>query len=279
MADMIGINCDPFGSIDFARRFGFEGVDLRLDRFASVFDDRDSITRFRDALAQSNLRPGYCTFLPGKISCDETEWSDGIKRAPALAKLARALGYARCASVILPGHDLLDFESNWESHLRRIRRAMDVLNEYGISLALEYVAPKTRRVPFKFPFIHNLRGLAELLDVSDRCSVGVLLDSFHWYCARETPADIEALPAHRIVVVHVNDAIPDRPIDEQVVGERLLPGEGGVIDLGAFFAAMRAIGYDGPVTCEPTHPMWASTDAASAAQRTASSLRRFIAAP
>jgi sugar phosphate isomerase/epimerase len=279
MADMIGINCDPFGSIDFAGRFGFDGVDLRLDRFASAFEDRDNIARFRDRLGQLNLRPGYCTFLPGKISCDENEWNDGMKRAAGLAKLARALGYARCASVILPGHDALDFESNWTMHVSRIRQAMDVLNEYGISLALEYVAPKTRRAPFKFPFVHNLRGLVELLDISDRCGVGVLLDSFHWYCARETREDIERLPAHRVVVVHVNDAIPDRPIDEQVVGERLLPGESGAIDLGQFFATLRNIGYDGPVTCEPTHPMWATTDNASAAQRTADALRRFIAAP
>jgi sugar phosphate isomerase/epimerase len=275
MADMIGIDCDPFGSIEFARRFGFDGVDLRLDRFAHVFDADAAAARFRDELSRANLRPGYCSILPGKISCDEAEWATGIERLPMLAKLARGLGYTRCASVVLPGHDQLAFDANWEMHVRRIRAAMDVLGEFNIALALEYVAPKTRRAPFRHPFIHNLRGLLELFDAADRAGAGVLLDCFHWHCAGESRADVEALPAQRVVVVHVNDAIPDRPVDEQVVNERLLPGESGVIDLAGFFAALRAIGYDGPVTCEPTHPMWATTPHDVAAQRTAKSLRTF----
>lgn len=276
MADMIGIDCDPFGSIAFARRFGFDGVDLRLDRFAHVLENESAVVRFREELARADRRPGYVSILPGKISCDDPEWSAGMSRLPALAKLARALGFRRCASVVLPGHDRLTFDANWDVHVRRIRAAMEVLDEFGISLALEYVAPKTRRAPFKHPFVHTLRGLLRLLDAADRPNAGVLLDCFHWYCARETREDIEAVSAHRIVVVHVNDAIPDRPVDEQVVGERLLPGEGGVIDLRGFVAALRTIGYDGPVTCEPTHPMWATTPHHAAAERTSQSLRAFL---
>ena len=276
MADMIGIDCDPFGSVEYARRFGFAGVDLRLDRFAPAFDADASVARFRDDLSRANLRPGYCSILPGKISCDDVEWATGITRAPALAKLARSLGYTRSASVVLPGHDALEFAANWDVHVRRIRQAMDVLGEFGIALALEYVAPLTRRGPFRHKFIHTMRGLVDLLDAAGRPGAGVLLDCFHWYCARETRADIEALPARRIVVVHVNDAIPNRPIDEQVVGERLLPGESGVIDLRGFFAALRAVGYVGPVTCEPTHPRWATTPHDLAAERTGRSLRTFL---
>ena len=276
MADMIGIDGDPFESIEYARRFGFDGVDLRLDRFAHLFDEGGAVARFRDELSRANLRTGYCSILPGKISCDDAEWDTGMTRLPALAKLARALGYTRCASVVLPGHDQLAFEPNWERHVRRIREAMDVLSEFNVALALEYVAPKTRRAPFRHKFIHTLKGLLELLDAADRPGVGVLLDCFHWYCARETRADIEAVPSRRIVVVHVNDAIASRPVDEQVVGERLLPGESGVIDLRAFFTALRTIGYDGPITCEPTHPMWATTPHDVAAERTAKSLRAFL---
>ena len=276
MADMVGIDSDPSGSIEYARRFRFDGVDLRLDRFAHVFDADGAVARFRDELSRANLRPGYCSILPGKISCDDAEWTAGMKRLPALAKLARSLGYARCASVVLPGHDALAFDANWATHVRRIREAMSVLGEFNVALALEYVAPLTRRAPFRHPFVHNLRGLLELFDAADRAGTGVLLDCFHWYCARETRGDIETLPASRVVVVHVNDAIPNRPVDEQVVGERLLPGESGVIDLRGFFAALHTIGYDGPVTCEPTHPTWATTPHDDAAERTARSLRAFL---
>lgn len=276
MADMIGINCDPFGSIELAARYGFGGVDLRLDRFADAFATVDAVGRFRIRMNAAGLRPGYCSILPGKISCDDAEWDAGMRRLPDLARLARALGYVRTASVVLPGHDMLEPAANREMHIVRIRQAMDVLNEFGISLALEYVAPLTRRAPFRYPIVHTMQGLSDLLDAADRAGVGVLLDSFHWYCARESRADVAALPVHRCVVVHVNDAIPDRDVDAQVVSERLLPGESGVIDLDSFFDALREIGYDGPVTCEPTHPMWSSADPESSAERTAVALRRYM---
>ena len=80
MADMIGIDCDPFGSIAYARRFGFDGVDLRLDRFAHVFDPDSAIARFRDELSRAHLRPGYCSILPGKISCGGVTGSSVILR-------------------------------------------------------------------------------------------------------------------------------------------------------------------------------------------------------
>jgi sugar phosphate isomerase/epimerase len=278
MPDMIGANVDPFATIDLCARHGIAGIDLRLDRFDTLFEGRAAVARFTMLLAEKQLRPGYVSILPGKVNVDQPEWDRGIARLPKHARLTRDLGYTRCAAVVLCGHDSLDFKQQWDLHVSRIRQAMDVLNEYGIRLALEYVAPLTRRAAFKHPFIHTLRELLELFKAIDRPGVGVLLDCFHWYCARETVADITALTSEQVVVVHVNDAIPNRPIDEQTVAERLLPGESGVIDLAGFFAALDQIRYDGPVTCEPTHPMWASIDPEVAVQRTAESLRRFIPA-
>jgi sugar phosphate isomerase/epimerase len=40
-------------------------------------------------------------------------------------------------------------------------------------------------------------------------------------------------------------------IDAQMDNTRALPGETGVIDIVGFLGALRAIGYDGPVTPEP----------------------------
>jgi sugar phosphate isomerase/epimerase len=53
-----------------------------------------------------------------------------------------------------------------------------------------------------------------------------------------------------VVVVHVNDAsiVPSK---SRSWVSAPLPGATGVIDSAGFFAALRHIGYDGPVTCEP----------------------------
>ena len=89
-----------------------------------------------------------------------------------------------------------------------------------------------------------------LCDALTSPHAGLLLDSFHWHCAGEDTDAITRLAAARVVVAHINDA-PNLPREAQTVGDRNLPGETGVIDLPGFVGALRSIGYDGPVTCEP----------------------------
>ncbi|MFH5183326.1 TIM barrel protein [Paenibacillus sp. TAB 01] len=50
------------------------------------------------------------------------------------------------------------------------------------------------------------------------------------------------------MLVHINDA-PDKPADEQIDSERLLPGE-GIIDLKGMLDSLRQIGYDSFVSVE-----------------------------
>jgi sugar phosphate isomerase/epimerase len=78
--------------------------------------------------------------------------------------------------------------------------------------------------------------------------VGLLFDAYHWYTNGLIVADIEALDAHQIVHVHINDA-PDVPVEEAMDGERLFPGE-GVIDLAGFLRGLQRIGYQGVVSQE-----------------------------
>jgi len=275
MADMVGIEADPLEIIDLAQRYGFKGVDLRLDRQAQAIE-RIGADRVREAMDEAGLTPGYCSILPGKISCDEATWQAGLARTPELAKLAEQLGYTRTATVVLPFDDELPFDDFFKLHVDRIRQSAPILADHGLSLALEYVSPITRRAGHQHPFIHDLKGLRSLYQASEQDNVGVLLDSFHWHCAGETVADIEALSAKEVVVVHVNDLIADRPVEEQIVTERALPCETGVIDLAGFMGALVKIGYDGPITAEPTNPIWKTTETEQAASALSASMDKLM---
>ena len=44
-------------------------------------------------------------------------------------------------------------------------------------------------------------------------NIGVILDSYHWYTAGGTVADIRALRAEDVVYVHVNDAPEGRALE------------------------------------------------------------------
>lgn len=275
MADMIGVDVDPLGAVALAKRYGFQGVDLRLDKQAARIESL-GVDAVKASIGDAGLRPGYCSILPGKISCDEAQWREGVARLPALARLAEGLGYTRTAAVVLPFDDELDYDAYFQVHLDRIHEVASLLADHGLSLALEYVSPLTRRAGHRHPFIYDMKGLMKLCEASGYRHVGVLLDSFHWHCAGETVADIEALK-ESLLVVHVNDLIAGRAVDEQVVTERALPCETGVIDMAGFMGALKRMGFDGPVTSEPTNPKWRGTDADEATAMLGASMDKMMA--
>ena len=118
-------------------------------------------------------------------------------------------------------------------------------------LGLEYVGPKTAWAARRYPFLHTLAETRELIGEIGQANVGLVLDSWHWFHAGDTAAEIAALRNEDVVAVDLNDAPADVPKDQQKDGARELPMATGVIDLPAFMKALAAIGYDGPARAEP----------------------------
>jgi sugar phosphate isomerase/epimerase len=168
-----------------------------------------------------------------------------------MAKAARELGCSRCSTYILPYHDELDFQSNFELHSIRLGRVATILTDYGIRFGLEFMAPKTLRDGHKFEFIYTMGRVLELCDAIGTGSVGILLDSWHWYNAHGTVDDFKRLCDELVVNVHISDAPAGLPVDEQVDNVRCLPGETGVIDIVGFLRGLQQISYTGPVLVEP----------------------------
>jgi len=109
-----------------------------------------------------------------------------------------------------------------------------VLGDHGVRLGLEYVGPKTSWSASRFPFIHTMAEMKDLIAEINRDNVGFLLDSWHWYTARETEADLLTLKAADVVLCHLNDAPAGVPVDQQIDNRRALPCATGVIDVKAF---------------------------------------------
>ena len=161
------------------------------------------------------------------------------------------MGVTRMSTWIMPTHKTLDYQENFELHRERLAEIADRLLFYNIDLGLEYVGPKTLVERDKYPFIHSMKELKELIAAIDMPNVGYQLDAFHWYCAGETVADIKSLKPEQIITVDLNDAKAGRTRDEQLDYERELPGKTGIIDIQGFLRALGEIGYDGPVRAEP----------------------------
>ncbi len=223
--------------VELAARHGFLGVDTGIDAIARVIADR-SLEGAKEFFAAHNVQPA-CWGLTANWQAPEEEFKAGLAGLPANAKIAQEIGCTRCLMWISPSTDEDPAELRRVA-VTRFGECAKVLNDYGCQLGLEWVGPKTARTK-KHDFIYRIDQLLDMEADMGQPNLGLLVDSFHWFTAHQTAADLEALSAEQVVHVHLNDA-PNKPPDEQLDMERLLPGE-GVIDLKAFLGALKKIGY------------------------------------
>ncbi len=243
--DALGMDIDLARTIELAVAHGFSGIDLPGDEIAAMSDP----ARAGGMLDDAGLQRGRMG-LPVEFRSDGAVYDAGMSGLAKQAKAVSATGCTRCTTYIMPGHNDLAYAENFELHVARLKPAAKILADVGIQFGVEFVGPKTLRSQFAHEFAYTIDQMLELADAIGS-GTGVLLDSFHWYCTNASEADITQKLAGKIVEVHVNDGRAGRGPDEQIDGERALPFDTGVIDLNSFAKAVRATGYDGPVTAEP----------------------------
>ncbi len=267
----IGVRANPQQALDYAVRFGFEGITPSVGEFESrsVAEIRDWV----DTMKSKGVRYGAAG-LPVEFRRDQTQFESGMAKLPKQAAILRQLGVTRVATWILPGHGELTYLQNFEQHKTRLREAAKVFADQDIRLGLEFVGPRTSRARNRFPFICTQQGMMELVDAIGMPNTGLLMDSWHWYTSHGTLDELLTLSNQNIVHVHVNDAPAGIEVDEQVDNRRALPVTTGVIDMKGFINALAKIGYDGPIECEPFDQQLRQMDSEAALKKTSEALSR-----
>ena len=145
----------------------------------------------------------------------------------------------------------------------------------ALELVLERAAVHNVRIAFEFLGFHDcpvntprLAGEA----VEGFSSIGVVLDSCHWYASGSPPLD--GFPVDRLAVVHVNDA-PPKPLVEIEDSDRVLPGL-GVIKLHELVRELRSRRYTGPWSLETFNPFYWRDDPAAVAGAGAAAMTRLL---
>ena len=244
----IGFHASFPESVDLAAKYGFEGLDPDANYFASL--DNDALKRLLDDLHKKNLKFGAAG-LPVEFRKDSDTFNDGLKKLPAVAATLQRAGIWRASTWILPSNNDLTYKENFRQHTDRLRQCAQILADHGQKLGLEYVAPRTLLRSQKYPFIHNLSGMKELVAAIGTKNVGVQLDSWHWFNAQETIKDLLTLRNSDVLTVDLNDAPRGLTFDQYQDDHRELPSATGVIPVKRFLDALAQIGYDGPIQAEP----------------------------
>lgn len=215
--------------------------------------------------------------LPVEFRKTNEQFRKELYQLHTYADMLQNIGARAMTTWIMPMHDELTYQQNFDQHVERLREVARVLAASDLSLALEYVGPLSLMSSGKYPFISNLAELKKLIQAIGEPNVGVQLDAFHWYCAEETASDLLTLSPKDIITVDLNDAVAGRSILEQLDGERELPGASGVIDLSLFLNTLAQIGYSGPVRAEPFNAKLNALDNETAAKQTAAAMSKAMA--
>jgi sugar phosphate isomerase/epimerase len=271
----LGIQASPRQAIDLAARHGFDVVDADGKYLGGLSDGE-----LHDLLGEMEARKiGWAMAgLPVDFRRGQAAFSAGMADLPGYA---RGLGRASVHSVttwVTPGGNELTYLANFKLHAARFREIARVLDGAGLRLGVEYVAPKTAWASQRYPFIHTMAEIRELISEIGQGNVGLVLDSWHWYHAGDSGADILALRAADVVSVDLNDAPAGVAKDQMVDGKRELPGATGIIDGKTFLQSLKGIGFAGPVRAEPFNDAVRSMSPDDAARVAAEALRKAFTA-
>lgn len=269
----IGVGGSPAELLAQAQAVGFEALSVSPGSVEALGKPR--LYRLRDQAAEMGLTWG-CSTLPVEFRATEARFRSDLEQLPGRAEALQELGFTRIGTWIMPCHPSLDYRANFALHTDRLQQIATVLDEYGLRFGLEYVAPKTLRDSQRYDFVSSGAQLRALIDAIDRPNVGVILDSFHWYCAEEDADELRNWRNEDIVAVDLNDACAHFGPQEQIDGIRELPGATGKIDLGAFCSVLRELAYDGPVRAEPFSDTLSAMDDDLALRATVAALRKTL---
>jgi sugar phosphate isomerase/epimerase len=148
----------------------------------------------------------------------------------------------RCLALGIPVCGLVIAEPPSAAVYARVARCAEIFNGAGVRLALEFL-------PYS-----GIRSLEQARDVCahvgyDGC--GLMIDSLHLARTGGSAAEVAQLGAHEIACVQLADGDGSPPADlpHESRNARRLPGW-GELDLTAFTAALKGIGYSGTVSIE-----------------------------
>ena len=135
-------------------------------------------------------------------------------------------------------------------------------------------APHTLQQQYRYPAPCRTEDLIALIKRVGYDKLGMILDSFHFYCAGHTPEEYAKLVrVEQVVMAHVSDGVAGRSAEEQQDLDRRLPGENGTAACNIMLDWLQEKGYQGAVIPEPLDRRLSDLPLDVALERTASALQ------
>ncbi|HYJ90492.1 MAG TPA: sugar phosphate isomerase/epimerase [Pyrinomonadaceae bacterium] len=229
---------------------GFELVELWASKLRKYLSTH-SIDELRTLLTNNNVEP-YSINSIEHITFRTAEDYELIKAE--CGELSAIAGQLYCPYVVVvPGklpENATEAEIIAES-VRVLNELADISEPYGVSLAFEFLGQADCSV-------QTLDLAEKIVDEVSWKSVGIVIDSFHFYAGNSTFEAIDQLDPSKLFIFHINDA-ENLPKEQLTDAQRLYPGT-GILPLAELKQHFDKIGYDRVASIEIFRPEYWDQD-------------------
>lgn len=244
------MHADLETDIRAAGKAGFDLVELWASKLRTYLSAH-SIGELRTLLTENNVEP-YSINSIEHITFRTPEDYELIKAE--CGELSAVAGQLYCPYIVVVPGKLPENASEAEIVAESVivlNELADISEPYGVSLAFEFLGQTDCSV-------QTLDLAEKIVDEVNRNSVGVVIDSFHFYAGNSSFDAIDSLDPHKLFIFHINDA-ENLPKDELTDAERLYPGL-GILPLAEIKAHFDKIGYDRMASVEIFRPEYWDQD-------------------
>lgn len=190
--------------------------------------------------------------VPIDISRPEIDFPAALEQFAPTLYTAAACGYRGALTWIMPGCNTMPVQQYQDMLVERLAGLCEMLAAYGIPLGIEMVAPRTLQQRYRYPAPCRTEDLLTLIKRVGNSRLGIILDSFHFYCAGHTPEEYaQIVRPEQVIMAHISDGVAGRSAEEQQDLDRRLPGENGTAACKEMLLYLQSIGYQGAVIPEP----------------------------
>jgi sugar phosphate isomerase/epimerase len=214
--------------------------------------------------------------LPVRWSGDEKSFQSDLSQLGLLLEVCGTLGADRCFSTIRPTCDQRPFHENFQFQVERLQKVADALAQGNVKLALNFLASPADRADGGFEFIHQVDPLLLLVNSVQRENVGVLFDAWHWWVGGGDVEKLRSLRGEQILSVRLADIPVGADLSAITEDQRVMPGDGGMIDSSALLSALEDLDFDGPVALAPNPGLFKGQKRETIVSRASSALDALL---
>ena len=269
----IGVNFKLNELADIANKYKYEAITPNISELKNYTEYEAE--KFKEKMLSLNLSWDSAG-LPVDFRNDNSTFKEHMSNLKNYCQIMKKFQVNKLNTWIMPTHKELTYTKNFNLHKKRIFMISELIKDFEIKLGLEYVGVRTLMNRDKYPFIHTIDEMKDLVDAINSKNIKYQLDSFHWFCSEDSIEKYSFLSNEDIVTVDLNDAVIGRDQKSQLDYERELPSKTGIINIKKFIKFLVDIDYDGSVRAEPFNKILSSMDDESAVKKTYEYINKTI---